>query len=188
MTAPDRDPTLPIIADMLGRETKRAALALKRGDWAYGRSILRSVPGYCIACHTRNSTGPQFSKVSFEPTSTGMSSLEKGEFFAASRQFDRAQDEFSKVIHDAQIVERQPFDWERAVRLMAKAREMQKYPVDRTADVLYLRTSAATHDLLQAAPVGPHLGEALLLAGLSYEILSPLKAEDLHEIFYEACV
>ena len=63
MVLPDSDPTLPIIAALLGAETKRAVLALKNGDRFYARGVLRSVPNYCIACHTRNSSGPQFSKL-----------------------------------------------------------------------------------------------------------------------------
>jgi len=254
-TPSDPDPTIQIVAGMLRRETKRAADELKRGNRAYARNILRSVPNYCIACHTRNSTGPQFDRLPFEPTSKSLSTEERGEFFAASRQFDRAQGEFLKMIQDPQPTNQNNWNWEKAVhnslaiairvkndplqaqeivdavlktpnapsfmkedakawkksiaewreepahqpmteeglyaetlRLMSKARDMQNYPMDRTADVYYLRASATVHDLLQAAPNGVHAEDALLLAGISYEVLSPLKVEDLHEIYYEACI
>ena len=185
-----------------------------------------------------------------------MTAVERGEFFAASRQFDRAQNEFMRVIKDPKMAKPYRMDWERAVRyglaiavrvkqdpaqaeeivdtllspstatpvsmredakvwktsiqewkeeqprranteeglhaealrLMSRAREVQKYPMDRTADIDYLRASAAAHDLLQTAPQGVHVGDGLLLAGLSYEILSPLRGEDLHDVYYEACV
>ena len=253
--APDGDPTLQIIAGMLGRETKRAVTELKRGNRTYARTVLRSIPNYCIACHTRNSSGPQFSKLPFEPTSDSLTVFEKGEFFAASRQFERAQTEFKKVIEDQKSVDRNLWTWSRAVheslaiavrvkkdptqaaeiietllrmphapsslkedariwkvsiqewqaelphqavteeglyteavKLMARAREIQKYPMDRTADIIYLRASSAAHDLLQQFPLGTHSNDALLLAGLSYEVLGPLKTENLHEMYYEACV
>lgn len=255
MTAPDGDPTLRIISGLLERESQRAATELKRNNRAYARSVLRSIPGYCIACHTRNSTGPEFSKLPIEPTDAGLSALEKGEFFAASRQFDRAQGEFKSVILDHRAMEASIWDWERAVRqslaiavrvkkdpvqaqeivqavlatenapwsiredaktwktslqewqnelprqavtedglyaeavrLMARARETQKYPMDRGADILYLRVSSLIHDLLQTAPTGTHAAEAFLMAGLSYEVLDPLKTDKIHEIYYEACV
>jgi len=255
MISVDSDPTIQIVAGLLRRETKRAAVELKRGSREYARGILRSVPNYCIACHTRNASGPQFAELSLEPSEKSLTSLDRGEFFAASRQFDRAQNEFRKVINDAKGAEANIWNWERAVqhslaiavrvkkdpvqageivqtiqgtpsapsfmredaktwktsitdwkeelprqplteeglyaeatRLMAKAREIQKYPMDRTADILYLRASAVVHDLLQKAPEGVHSADALLLAGLSYEVLSPLKTEDLHEIYYEACI
>ena len=253
--SPDADPTIPLVAGLLAQETKRAALEFKKGNRAYARNLLQTVPGYCIACHTRNATGPQFAQLAFEPTSKSLTALERGEFFAATRQFDRAQTEFIQVIKDPKAAAAYNFDWEKAIhqslaiavrvkqdssqakeivqialnmkdapssikedakvwktsiqewqeepargstseeglhsealRLMAKARETQKYPMDRTADVLYLRASAIVHDLLQAAPQGVYAGEALLLAGISYEVLSPLKTEDLHDLYYEACI
>ena len=75
-----------------------------------------------------------------------------------------------------------------ALRLTAEAHRLQKYPLDRSADVIYLRASAALHHLLQVAPEGRHAGEAFLLAGLCYEVLKPLNLEELHEIYYEACI
>jgi hypothetical protein len=256
MVSVDSDPTIQIVAEMLGTATRRAVVELKRSNRAYARTILRAVPGYCIACHTRNGTGPQFAELKIEPGNSSMSAVERGEFFAASRQFDRAQGEFMRVIKDPKVAQSNRADWERAIRyslsiavrvkqdpvlaeeivdtllkpsnvtpvfvredakvwktsiqewkeerprrlnteeglhaealrLMSKAREIQKFPMDRTADVLYLRASAAAHDLLQTAPQGPLAGDGLLLAGLSYEILSPLGTEDLHDVYYEACV
>lgn len=255
MSSPDADPSVKIIAEMLGRETKRAVSELKSGNYSYARSILRSVPSYCIACHTRTSSGARFDKLPLEPSSDSLTSLEKGQFFAASRQFDRAQTEFRKIIMDPKSLSENTWDWETAInqslaiavrvkkdpkeamdivqtilnakttptfmkdnakawktsinewaaeplrkistevelhneamRLMQKARESQKYPMDRTADVVYLRASATVHDLLQVAPSGKVTQDALFLAGLSYEVLSPLKLEDLHEVYYEACI
>ena len=255
VAAVDQDPTVPLVAEMLGRQTKLAADEMKNGNRAYARSILRAVPGYCIACHTRNGSGPQFSKLSFEPKDAAFSPLERGEFFAASRQYDLALGEFKKVIEEPQALKRGSRDWQRAVeeslliavrvkqdaaktaeivnlilntpnapgfmkhdantwaesvrnwqkekvptqisedelyamavKLLSQAREIQKYPMDRNGDILYLRASATVHDLLQMAPSGPHAAEALFLAGLTYEVLNPLKTEDMHEVFYEACI
>lgn len=252
---PDADPTLRILVGMLGRETKRAVVELRRGNRDYARSILRTVPSYCIACHTRNPSGPQFTKLPFEPTQNSLTDLEQGEFFAASRQFDRAQDVFKKIILNVKQADVNHWDWSKAVhyalaiavrvkkdpsqaieivqavldspqaplfmrenarswkksivewqtepphranteaglrteamQLMARAREIQKYPMDRTADIVYLRASAAAHDLLQASGGGMYLGDALFLAGLSYEVLSPIQMEDLHDVYYEACI
>ena len=255
MVSLDQDPTIPIVADLLSKEARRAETELKRDNWTYARGVLRNLPSYCITCHTRNSTGPQFSMLAFEPTGKNLTPLERGEFFAATRQFERAQAEFLQVIRDQKAAGAFNFVWERAIqqslaitvrvkqdwsqalevvqavldvkgapisvqedakawkasilewknekprqsvteeglyaealRLLARARETQKYPIDRNADVLFLRASAAVHDLLQAAPHGPHAGDALLFAGVCYEVLSPLKLEDLHELYYQACV
>ncbi len=76
----------------------------------------------------------------------------------------------------------------KAVKLMAEAKSLQKYPADRSADVLYLRASAAVHDLMSFAPNGKHATEALYLAGLSYEVLDGLMLWDLHESYYVSCI
>jgi len=253
--APDLDPTLPIIGGFLKRESRAAVSALKRGDRAYARSILRTIPSYCIACHTRNDSGPQFKSLAFEPTGKTLTPLERGEFFMATRQYDRAADEISKAVNNPKLAAKDPWSWRKAIqnaliisvrvkkdpnlteeiinsvianadelsqtkrdakawkssvqdwkneqkqkamteaglraeamRLMSKAREFQEYPMDRTADVLYLRASAAAHDLLQVTKDPNNTADALLLAGLSYEVINPLRGETLHQIYYESCI
>lgn len=253
MSYPDGDPTLPIVAGMLSRETKRAVAELKRDNRKYAQMILRSVPAYCISCHTRNPSGSEFAKLPLEPISD-LSAFEKGEFFAASRQFDRAQEQYLNVIRNTKEADAYSLEWERAIqrslmiavrvkkspeqgleivetvlkeksaplfmkgnaevwkrsltewrqepkreavteeglyaealRLMARARELQKYPIDRTADVLYLRATATLHELLQL-PKTARQGEAFFLGGVAYEVLNPIQLESLHEIYYEACI
>ncbi len=250
---PDGDPTLPIVGNILHSNLEQAATQLKAGNRAYARTILRSVPGYCIACHTRNMSGPQFSKLPLAPKGK-LSPLERGEFFTATRQFDRAQKEFLSVIQGSaegtgiwdwdssirqalsiairvkkdpdqtkeivQNVLRSPIaptfmkddaktwlssvqEWQKessrrtptedglyieAARLMDKAREIQKYPMDRSADVYFLRAGAVLHELLQVAPKGQRAPEALLLTGIVYEVMNPIQTDNLHEIYYETCI
>lgn len=257
MVVPDLDPTVQIVAGMLAEQAKGAAAELKRGNRGYARVLIRSIPGYCIACHTRNPSGPEFSKLPLEPNPKEgkLSHVELGEFYAATRQFDRAQDEFIEVINSTEAAKNLPIDWSRAVhdslaiavrvkqntdmarqvatsvlntpaapiferqdaeqwrvsiedwqqelpripkteaglysemlRLMAKAHDTQKYPADRSGDVYYLRASSIAHDLLQMAPNGQYADQALLMAGICYEVLSPVGLEDLHQIYYEACI
>ncbi len=252
---PDPDPTIPIVAHMLSRETERAVLELDRGHRAYARRILRSVSNYCVTCHTRNASGPQIDKLPFEPAHESLSSIERGEFYVATRQFDRAQEEFRKVLENPKPADLSSWDWEKAVReslaiavrvkkdpdqakkiaqlvlgaekaplfmkddaqawlvsieewrkepskhaktetglyaeavrLMTKAHEVQKYPVDRTADVYYLRASSVIHQLLQTAPEGMYGAQALLMAGICYEVLNPIRTENIHDIYYETCI
>jgi hypothetical protein len=192
-----------------------------------------------------------------EPSGKGgaLSQVERGEFYAATRQFDRAQNEFIGVINNPEVAKNLPLDWIKAVhdslaiavrvkrdpdlarnvatavlttdnapvferqdavqwkasiddwhqelpripqtetglyaemvRLMSKAHDTQKYPADHSGDVYYLRASSVAHDLLQMAPNGPLAPEALLMEGICYEVLSPVNLEDLHGIYYEACI
>jgi hypothetical protein len=248
------DPSLGLMTQLFAEEAARAKEALQLGRTSYARSIIQSLPGYCIECHTSTQAGPQFSELPIKPT-TPLYGVEKGEFLAATRQFDRAIDEFKQVILDSTLAKTKPLDWNRAVyyslaisvrvkkdadlalgivqsvldqknspyymvqdaqawkksilewkkepqqtlnseegyrqemlRLSSAAHETQKFAMDRSADILYLRASAAAHDLLQKYPQGTKSNEAFLFAGLSYEVLKPAKVDDLHEFYYQACI
>jgi hypothetical protein len=251
--APDRDPSVVIFGRLFADEAKYGERVLKNGYEEYARDVYRSLSGYCISCHTRTQSGPSFSSLPLNPSGNTLSAFEKGSFFAASRQYDRAMAEYDRVLADGvkalpvewarsvkyslaiavrvkrdpvlteQIIERvlktpqAPFflkqdakkwlesaqAWKKerphagvtedglraeAVRLWAEAHEFQRYPADHAADILYLRASAAVHDLLQFAPTGRYSGEAYLLAGMAYEVLSTFNIGELHEIYYEACI
>ncbi|MGZ3699020.1 MAG: hypothetical protein ACXWP5_12900, partial [Bdellovibrionota bacterium] len=114
MVKPDSDPTLSMVASILQESTNLAVSALKSGNRHYARSLLRSVPGYCIACHTRNGSGPSFTGMDISPTASSLSAIEQGDFFAATRQFDRALTSFKEVM-DAKDSLSRPLDWSRSV-------------------------------------------------------------------------
>lgn len=251
----DNDATLPFVSGLLMKRANQALFELKNNQRDQARILLKSLPGYCITCHSRNGSGPQFTALPMEPTQSLVSSFEKGEFYFATRQYDRAMDEFKKIISDETISASMNYNWERSVyraltisvrvkndptltkdliqnilkmknapasllsdaqawkktteewlsenqsqkltdemmlekalKLMGKAKEIQKYPMDRTADVYYLRASAIAHEILQKYPKGKKVGDALLLVGISYEVLAPLKSENLHDFYYESCI
>jgi tetratricopeptide (TPR) repeat protein len=225
---PDADPTVKILAGLFQDETKRAYSAVKAGNRPYARGILNQVSSYCIACHTRNSSGPSFTSLPLEPSSKDLYPIELARFYAATRQFDRALDVFQKILDDKAAPIERPLEWDQAIRfglaiavrvkqnpdqalalvervsesknapfflkqdalkwkesiaqwkaerpkkattdegllsqaaeLVVQAREIQKYPRDHAADILYLRASAIIHELLQKAPDGPRAQEAL---------------------------
>lgn len=73
-------------------------------------------------------------------------------------------------------------------RLMKEAQKAQLYPLDRGAEIQYLRASAAAHDVLRTAKDPQVIQEALLVAGTSYEVLSNPALWPMHEFYYEACI
>lgn len=75
-----------------------------------------------------------------------------------------------------------------ATRLTAKAREAQKFPADRSADMLYLRASGVIHQLLGLGPKGRMASNALYLAGLSYDVLNDYGIRDFSEYYYRDCI
>ncbi len=104
------DPSLPLFAGLLADQTKEAYRTFHAGQRDYARSILRAVPTYCLACHSRNATGPDFASLTLEPTSI-LKPLEKAEFYAATRQFDRAISAFQNL---NQITN--PYDIEKSIQ------------------------------------------------------------------------
>jgi hypothetical protein len=257
MASPDKDPSLAMFAAIFAEQADHAYKSLEFGQRAYSRNALKSVTGYCIACHTRTGSGPQFATLEGSPVAKDLKPVERAEFFAAVREYDRALAEFEKVAADRELASRHPWDWERAVRegvalavrargepdramkiiesvlqtpnapiflkeqaaqwkksvsewkkerekrpaarseaslyadaqrLLAGARQMQRYPIDRSADILYLRAGAALHELLQIAPQGKRATEAMYLAGLTYEVLQDPRLGGLHEMFYLGCI
>jgi hypothetical protein len=250
----DMDPSIGFISALFRDEALMAQYHLQRNP-VYARKILRAIPKYCIACHTRSSDRLDLSSVSEEVPKQLKTSLERAEYFDSTWQFDRALDEFEKVVNDASIAEKQQIDWQKAAyygiatavrvkqdpdralkfvnlvidspsspqflkkdalqwqksllewkkeptqtfdteaelmaeakRLIESAKALQRYPLDRDADIFYLRATATLHNFLTSHSDSSNAGEALLLLGHCYEILQDLDLWSLHELYYEACV
>lgn len=151
--SPDPDPSIKIISTQFAAEAAHAYKALKSGHRAYAKTVLQSMMSYCIACHTRNNTGPDFQKLNVMPAVQSLKQLEKADFFASTRQFDRAIEEYEKIIQAHEKSENRPFEWERAIRTaLAIAVRVKKDPalslriVDRVID-----TAKAPYFLKQQA-------------------------------------
>lgn len=249
------DPTLGILSGYLREETATAYEAFKTGKTEYSRNIVRALPGTCIACHSRTNQGAQFEKLALEPSAGNLSIVEKAEFYAATRQFDRAEKGFLSIIENEKTATEDPYTWEHAIRqsltiairvkkdpelakkiidsaliqkkaafyvrqdlsqwkksvdqwlkepkrtiqsekglyaegarLISDAHKLQKFPMDHSADISYLRASSIYYDLIQIAPNGKYASEALLMEGICNEVLSPKGFEDLHRLYYESCI
>ena len=233
------DPTIAILSNYLSESISSADSAFKNGNSEYAREIIKSIPGTCISCHSRKDLGSQF-KFNFEPSDSFLTTIERAEFYASTRQFDRAGKGFLEIIENPTIVTNDPYSWELAIkrylviairikkdpvlakkiittaltqkkiasttkedliqwkksitkwmkepkasaksekslysegkRLTDEAHQLQKYPMDHSADILYLRASFVYYDLIQLAPNGKNVSKALLMEGISNEVLSP---------------
>lgn len=112
---PDADPSIKILAGELSNEAARAYGELKRGNLGYARHILKSVTGYCVACHSRNASGPSFPGAN-APELKGMSSIQKAEFLMATRQYDSAIEKLEGMIAEP-MATAPSLDWEKAIGL-----------------------------------------------------------------------
>jgi len=252
---PEADPTINFVSAMFEREVKYAHNAIKAGNTAYGKAVLRTMSGYCIACHTRHDRGPDFPGMDLAPKTSGLTPMEKADLLAATRQFEAALSEYENIVSDSAAASKNAIQWGRAIRnalnliirvkkdparavaliervkampqipgfyagvipawsksvtewkeegaktfnteegyfseamrLSQKAKETQEYPLDHSADVLYLRSTAVLHELLAQYPDGKRTSEALLLAGSAYDLLEDRLISPLPEMYYESCI
>lgn len=111
-----KDPSIVFISRAFQDDIERIDESLALGKRDFARHSLMNLTAYCIDCHTRTATGPSFRSPALEQSLKKLKPLEKGEFLLATRQFDAALQEFSKVI-DAKLKEGSDFaDLEKAVR------------------------------------------------------------------------
>lgn len=251
----DVDPSVLYLADQFSSRAKQAYSVIQQGNLEYGKSMLRAVTAYCIACHTRHENGPDFANFPMSPKVSSLNKQEKAELLIATRQFDKALVALQELIADPQWAKNQPFAWERPVRdalsiavrvkkdptaaaaivtsalqiadlpefeqmrlkkwklaveawkaepatvvnteagyaaemrrLLGEAAKTQLYPIDRSAEIQYLRASAAAHDILRVGKDPALIGEALQGAGVAYEVLANPILWPMHEFYYEACI
>lgn len=108
------DPGIAIISGIFKDQILLAYNNLVNGHREYARSVLKSVPRFCISCHTRSASSLDLSSLQQEVPKVLETSLEKAEFFDATWQFDRALEEFQKILEDPKSVTEHELEWQRA--------------------------------------------------------------------------
>lgn len=73
-------------------------------------------------------------------------------------------------------------------KLITRAKRVQKHAMDHSGDVDYLLASSVIYDLLERAPKSKNASEALFMAGVSLESISPRVFDHLPRVFYEECI
>jgi len=86
--------TLKVLNEMLGDAKQR----FDEGKSGYALWRLKSASSHCVSCHTRHEVPMEFSDDSVR---LGLlSPIERGEFFLATRQFQRAKETFKQAVLD----------------------------------------------------------------------------------------
>lgn len=247
------DPAITIFATHLNDDVNEAYRTFKDGHRDYARGLIRSLTQSCVACHSRNNSGVQYNDIQAN-NAQDLKTVELGNFYTATRQFDRAVEEYRKVLkmenfsavnvsewedalkqsiiiavrvkrdpkltdeilQEALRVKGLPYfikqyvtQWQTSVKdwkahpkqlktevglhaeaqlLITQAKKNQKYPADHSSDILFLRASSILFDLLEKAPKGKYVGEALFMQGVCQESISPRTFENLPRMFYEDCI
>lgn len=132
---PDQDPSVRLMGSLFGEEADQAVKTLKQGNRVYARDLLRSMTGYCMACHTR-SGGPGFANFGTNPKLDGLKALEKAEYFAATRQFDRAIEDYEQILSSQEKSAGYSIEWERAMRAALAIAVRVKNDPDRSLQIV----------------------------------------------------
>lgn len=150
---PGADPAYDSIAYMLDDDLTRAISALNTGNRDYARMTLRESMGYCIQCHTQKAGGPEFARLELGLNPAELQPLNRADYFAATRQFDQAIQQYLSIVLDRKFLTRDLFGWEKATRsALALAVRFKQSPdlAQQVADAV-LKNSAAPPSLVVSA-------------------------------------
>lgn len=126
---PNNDPSLGLVSDLFAEDIETALTSLRSGRVQYARRVLLDTTSYCIQCHTQTDRGAKYPRLDLQADLSGLTPIEKAEFFAATRQFETALQEFETLISDKNFAKTQPFEWQRAARsALAISVKVQKDP------------------------------------------------------------
>lgn len=139
----NKDASITLISGLFKDQINLAYGHLINGHREYARSILKAVPRYCIACHTRSTSSLDLSSLQQQVPTVLQTSFEKAEFFDATWQFDRALDEFQKILSDPQNVKEHELEWQRAVYYAISTSVRVKRDPERALSVVRLILNSA---------------------------------------------
>ena len=115
-SAPNADPTMKVMSGLFEEDLERALDSLNSGNRDYARQILKDTSSYCVQCHTQTNNGPDFPRLDLNIKTDELPAVEQAQFFAATRQFDRALAAYEKALSDPGFAKIDPFEWEQSAR------------------------------------------------------------------------
>jgi cytochrome c553 len=149
---PMADPAVPAMTGLFEEDLERALEALRSGNREFARQSLRDTTSYCIQCHTQTGTGPNFPQLNLNIDTNSLTSLEQAEFFAATRQFDRALMAYERALSDEALARSNPFEWEQAARTaLAITVQVKNSHADAQKLLAQIQTNAALPSSTQQA-------------------------------------
>ncbi|MBI3556289.1 MAG: hypothetical protein HY074_08500 [Deltaproteobacteria bacterium] len=96
-----QEPGLAAISSLFSDYLKEVQRSFKSGaNGSFVRNQVRTMMGLCMSCHTRVSTNQSFTDLKDKVDSTPLTDFQRAEFYAATRQFDRAIKAFDVIISE----------------------------------------------------------------------------------------
>ena len=79
---------------------------------------LRELTRYCVACHTKTASGSSHFSQSMAQATNGLNDIEKGQFYMAIRQFEKALIHLETGLTNRDWAQKNPRDWNKAAMQM----------------------------------------------------------------------
>ncbi len=112
-----REPPKCELATIYARQAAQAKRDFTRGDTEAARIRLRNIGGLCIGCHVRTPTGKQFDDAAALVDGLRVGPLERAEYYAMTRQFDRALETWQAALVTSPKDDVEAWEQAQAVRL-----------------------------------------------------------------------
>lgn len=119
MNIPSHDPSLRYVAQDFQKEIRKIQRTSSReGDIEQTQTDLRQLTRYCVACHTRSPSQSSSFSGGFENSLNSFSEVEKGEIYAAFRQYEKALIHLEAGLTNRNWAQQHPELWNKAAMLM----------------------------------------------------------------------
>lgn len=113
----NQEPGLAVISTLFSDYLRDIQTSFKAGaNGSYTRNQLRTMTGFCMSCHTRVGSDNSLDDLGKRVSSSDLTPFQKAEFFAATRQFDKALEAFERILTKTPSGELGLIEFGRAVR------------------------------------------------------------------------
>lgn len=106
---PTSDSLVPMISSQLKQQVEKSIEYMEAGQWSRGKHMLMDISRHCIACHTLKAgpTSPPMMEANFDR----LSYSQRANYFAATRQFDKAIINFESLLADKEWARTHENEW-----------------------------------------------------------------------------
>lgn len=146
-----QDPTVSFVAQSFENNMASIEESIAKGRRDYARFLILNTMSYCIECHTRTSSGPQFFGASSSKAILSLNPVEKVEYYISVRQFKDAMqtvEDALKLKSDSSLFSNEKLirygitltvkyfqDPEAAIKLLKLAKSTQNIPFFLKTDI-----------------------------------------------------
>ncbi len=106
---PTFDPLVPMISNELKNQVEQSVKLMEAGQWSRGKHQMLDVSRHCIACHTLKQ-GPTSIPI-LDTNFDRLSFSQRANYFAATRQFDKALVNFESLLADKEWARTHQEEW-----------------------------------------------------------------------------